>query len=361
LPIEKARKRFQGKGKGPVAATIVDVAKLAGVSVATASRVLSGSRYKVSERVRERVLKAAAELHYVPNAHARALVGSGSKTVGVLVHDVTNPYFTQVLGAIQRVAAEMNRLVLIGSSDRDPERDLSFIHMLYAHRVEALIIAASGIDDLSFAQRMTRSLELFTRSGRRVVFINRHHVPGDCVLPDNFGGARALGQLLVKLGHRRIGIITGPERLTATRDRFDGLRHALEEAGIPLPPERVEPGEFSRDGGYRAAQRLLDRVPDLTAIAALNDLMAVGAIAALRERGIAVPRDVSVTGFGDLFFAREIMPPLTTVHIPLEEMGVRAMKLALSPAGPQIRVEHIPLEVVERESTAPPPAAARGA
>jgi len=344
-----------------VAATIVDVAKLAGVSVATASRVLSGSRYKVSDGVRERVLKAASELQYVPNAHARALVGSGTRTVGVLVHDVTNPYFTQLVGAIQRVAAEMGLLVLIGSSDRNPDRDLSFIHMLYAHRVEALIIAASGVDDLEFAQRMTRSVEMFTQNGRRVVFINRHHVPGDCVLPDNFNGARTLGQLLVRLGHRRIGIISGPERLTATRDRLEGFRRALADAGIPLTPEQIEVGDFSRDGGFRAAQRLMERVPGLTAVAAMNDLMAIGAIAALRERGLVVPRDVSVTGFGDHFFARDVMPPLTTVHVPLEEMGARAMKLALTPAGPEIRVEHIPLEVVERESTAPPPAREREA
>lgn len=335
-------------------ATLTDVARQAGVSVATVSRVISGSSYRVSDEIRERVLEAARELNYIPNALARALVGAATDTIGVLVHDLLSPYFAEMVGGMQRVAAQAGKLVLVCSTYRDPERELQYLRTLHAQRVEAVIMAGSGLDDLAYAEKLAAQIRAFTADNRRVVFVSRHHVPGDAVLPLNFAGARALGQALIDMGHRHIGIITGPTLLTTVRDRMDGFRLIFREAGLELPDQRVIASDFTRSGGARAAVELMRRAPELTAIVAMNDLLGVGAMAGLRDMGLSIPGDVSVASFGDSYLARDVTPALSTVGIPLEELGERAMRLALEPPQPELRVEHVPLQVVLRASTAPP-------
>ncbi|MDB4895046.1 MAG: transcriptional regulator, LacI family [Firmicutes bacterium] len=334
--------------------TLADVARLARVSPATASRVISGSTYGVSAQLRERVLKAVSDLKYVPNAHAQALVGASSLTVGVIVGDMSDPYFAEVTRGIQNAAIASGRLTMMCNSFRDPERELAYIRLLHAQRVEAIIMAGGGVDDRVYSQKLASHIDAFTAVGGRVTFISRHHVVGNAVLPDNVGGARAIGRALVALGHRQIGVISGPKLLTTTRDRMDGFRSALAEADVTLPPGQIVHGDFSRDSGAEAAGRLLDRAPDITAIFALNDGMAIGALSVLRNRGIAVPAAMSVVGFDDIPAARDVMPALSTVHLPMVECGARAMELALSQRGSELRVEHVPTQVVLRNSTAPP-------
>lgn len=334
--------------------TLADVARMAGVSVATASRVISGSSYGVSEQLRERVMRAVSDLKYVPNAHAQALVGAASSTVGVIVGDMSDPYFAEVTRGIQRIASRAGRLVMICNSFRDPERELAYLRLLHAQRVEAIIMAGGGVDDRAYSQKLASQIDAFTAVGGRVTFISRHHIVGDAILPDNVGGGRAIGRTLVELGHRRIGIISAPEHLTTTRDRMDGFKTALAEAGVTVAPNAIVQGDFSRDSGAEAAARLLEQAPDITAIFALNDAMAIGALGVLRSRGIAVPEQISVVGFDDIPSARDVTPALTTVELPMSELGARAMELALSQQGSAIRVEHVPTRVVLRASTAPP-------
>ena len=335
-------------------ATLADVARRAGVSPATVSRVINGSRRGVTAELRARVLEAVRELRFVPNAHARALVGATPRAVGVIVHDVSDPYFAEIMRGVQRVAGEAGRLVTICNSYRDPERELAYVALLRAQRVGALVLAGGGIDDREFALEMTGQVAALAKEGGRAAFIGRHHVPGDAVIPDNSGGARALGRALVAMGHREFAVVSGPERLTTTRDRLEGLRGALAEAGLVLPPDRIVGGDFSRDGGAEAARVLLERAPEATVIVALNDPMAVGVLAVLRERGLRVPDDISVAGFDDIPLARDVEPPLTTVRVPMADLGARALTLALDPPGPELRVEHVPTELVLRRSTAPP-------
>ncbi len=332
---------------------LTDVAHKAGVSLATASRVLNGSTRGVTAELRTRVLAAAEALRYVPNAHAQALARASTSTVGVIVHDVSDPYFSEIMRGIQRVAGENGRLVMICNSYRDPERELAYVRLLHAQRVEALILAGSGLDDREYSKQMADQAEAFSSAGRCITFIGRHHVPGDAVLPDNVGGARELGRALIAMGHRHFGIISGPSLLTTSRDRFDGFRSALAEARITLPPAQVIAGDFSRDSGSQAAVELVARAPHITAIFALNDVMAVGALAALRERGVAVPEAISLAGFDDIPFTRDVTPALSTVRVPMAELGARAMTLALEPRGSELRVEHLPTEVMLRASTAP--------
>jgi LacI family transcriptional regulator len=334
-------------------ATLADVARRAGVSQATASRVINDSSYRVTNELRGRVLAAAEELHYVPNAHAQALARANTRTVGVIVHDVSDPYFSEITRGIQRVASEAGRLVMICNTYRDLERELAYVRLLHAQRVEAMILAGSGYDDRHFSQKLTAQVGSFTASGGRMSFIGRHHLAGDAVIPDNVGGARALGRALIELEHRHIGVISGPPLLTTTRDRLDGFRSALNEAGVVLQPNHVVNSDFSRDGGVQATYALLAQAPDISAIFALNDTMAVGVLAALRERGIAVPDDISVVGFDDIPITRDVTPALSTVRVPMVEMGTRAMELAVSPHESELHVEHLPTELVLRASTAP--------
>ena len=337
------------------APTITDVARLAGVSTATASRTLNRAHApKVKPELREQVLAAARELGYAPNPHARALASATDPAIAVVVHDVTDPYFSEIVRGMLQAAARTERMVLISNTYRDPERELAYVSYFRARRVETLILAGSGREDRAFGAAMAAHILAFEAAGGRAALIGRHYAPGDAVIPDNVGGGRALAQALVELGHRRIGVIAGPPILTTTSDRLAGFKQGLAEAGVELPETAVVAGDFTRDSGERAAVQLLERVPRLTALFALNDVMAIGALAALRSLGLDVPADVSVAGFDDIPIARDLVPGLTTVRVPMAEIGARALELSLSPRAAGLQVEHVPTELVIRESTGKP-------
>jgi LacI family transcriptional regulator len=339
-----------------MSARLRDVALRAGVSVATASRVISGRDEGVHPARREAVLRAAQDLHYVPNAHAQALARAGTAQIGAILHDVSDPYFSEIVRGVQRAAADADRLVTVCNSYRDPERELAYVGLLRSLRVDALILTGSGLDDRSYSQRLAAQIDAFAATGGRPVFIGRHHVVGDAVLPDNVGGARALAHALVALGHRRFAIISGPALLTTTRDRLDGFAAGLAEHDLALDERAIVPGDFSRESGMSAMRTLLESgaAARATCVVALNDAMALGALRVLRERGIAVPEVLSLVGFDDIPGTLDASPTLSTVHIPLVEMGALAVQLALAPAAGELRVRHAPAEVVLRESTAPP-------
>lgn len=338
--------------------TLADVARRAGVSPATASRVINAAPYAVAEALRERVLAAVAELDYVPNAHAQMLARPHRGAVGVIVHDVSDPYFSEITRGLQRVATEQGRLVIICNSYRDVDREVAYVELLRAQQVEAVILAGSGYRDADMTARLNAKLRAYAASGGRVAVIGRHEGAGDAVMPANVEGGRAITAALYDLGHTHVGVIAGPRSLTTTADRLKGVRQAVRAAKATLPAAQVVGGDFSRDGGAAAAAMLLDTHPGLTAILALNDAMAIGTLATLRERGIACPQQVSVAGFDDMPIARDVTPSLTTVRLPLVDMGAMAMTMALDrAAGDEPRAVSIAAEVVVRASTAPPPPA----
>lgn len=333
--------------------TLSEVAKRAGVSLATASRVINGGTRGVTTDLRTRVLAAAQELSYVPNANAQALARASTHLVGVLVHDMSDPYFSEILRGIQRVASENGRMTLVVNSYRDPTREIDCVRLFHAHRVEALILAGSGLDERTYSQNMAAQIESFTAGGGRVAFIGRHHLTGDAVIPDNFGGAREMARALAELGHRRIGVIGGPPLVTTSRDRLEGFRKGLQDRGIELPVELIAKGDFSRDSGAQAVIELLERDPKITAIFALNDHMAVGALTTLRQRGVRVPDEISVAGYDDIPIAADVTPALSTVRVPMVDMGARAMAMALETRGSELLVEYLSTQIVLRESTGP--------
>lgn len=321
------------------------VAREAGVSLATASRVLSGSSYPVSEALRERVLAVAKDLDYVPNAQARALIRGNARTVGMLVGQVGDPYFDAMIHGTHAVAAEESCLVTVVTTLRDPERELESFRLLQSHGASIMIVAGSGIDDGDYRAGLAARIRSFPG---RTVLMGRHDLDAEVdaiqVEADNVGAGRVLGQHLRALGHRHVGVLSGLARVTSTSDRIAGITEGLEAEPAVL---EVQP---TRDGGYAGTADLLARHPCLTAIIGTADQMAIGALAYCSDRGIVVPRDLSVAGCNDIWVGRDLIPSLTTVHIPLHEMGSAALRLALD-GDPGVRGQTYPVQLVAREST----------
>jgi LacI family transcriptional regulator len=330
-------------------ATLADVARRAGVSTATASRIINGSSKPVADVLRERVLAAVADLQYVPNAHAQMLARSHRSAVGVIVHDVSDPYFAEITRGLQRVASAHGRLVIICNSFREPERELEYLELLHAHQVAAIVVAGSGYLDEDASSRLDARMQAYEATGGRIAVVGRHGRTGDAVLPDNEEGGFLAAEHLYSLGHTEIGVIAGPAALTTTADRLDGLRRSARLRKQKLPKARIVHADFTRDGGYAAAADLIAEHPSLTAVVALNDSMAVGTLAALRE----ADREVAVVGFDDMPIARDVTPSLTSIRLPLTEMGARAMELALGEPGADPRTERVGAELVQRQSTWP--------
>ncbi|MBB4944460.1 LacI family transcriptional regulator [Streptosporangium album] len=335
--------------------TLNDVAQAAGVSPATASRALNGTA-RVRADLRERVLAAAGQLAYTPNAHAQALARASSQAVGVICHDVSDPYFAGIARGVMRAAAEHDFQVIMGSTFRDPAREVSYVSMMRGQRVRAILLIGSGFEDRAWQEAMREELARCSAAGARIAAVSRHQgLRIDSVLPENRAGAAALARALLDLGHRDFAVLTGPPTLTTVMDRLNGFRDALTQAGITLDPGQIVEGVFSRDGGYRAAGELISRGLRATCVFASTDIMAVGALAAFRDHGLAVPADVSLAGFDDIPVVGDLTPPLTTVALPLEELGKRVMALALRPAiAGRSRIERVPGTVVLRASTSAP-------
>ena len=332
-----------------------DVAEEAGVSIATASRSLSGAS-GVSEVVAEQVRVVAHRMGYIANFHARSLAAGTSRSVGLVVHEIGDPYFAEIASGVLRVGAREGLTVQICHTGRDPERELEQVRMLVANRVGALIIAGSGFVDARLQASAKADLQNYRAAGGRVAVIGRHQLGVDAVLPDNIGGGRAIAEHVLGLGHRRVAIATGSRGLTTIADRLAGAAEAFGAAGLTIEGVPVIEAEFTREGGKVAAERILTRHRDVTAVIALNDDMAIGILSVLRTHGIAVPEQLSVSGFDDVAVAGDLAPSLTTVRLPMVEMGELALELALKEPATRPRRRVAKHELVARDSTAPPPA-----
>ena len=337
-----------------------DVARLAGVHPATASRALNEeTRGLVNRETARRVSDAAADLGYRPNRIARGLKTNRSYTVGVLIPDLTNPLFPPMLRGIEDRLEEAGYTPLIANTDNQPEREARHTETMRARQVDAIITAT--------ARRYHRAINELSTDGMPVVLLNRW-LPGVAIssaTPDDRAGQRLAVQHLIDLGHRRIAYLAGPEDLSTGSERKAGFIEAMRLAGREPDRSLIAVGVgYSVAEGLRLTRQLLDSKRDFTAIAAANDLFALAALDLLAERGLGCPGKVSAVGFNDMPFAARFQPPLTTIRIPHYEMGAAAADLALERLqDPDAEPRHLRLEptLVIRESAAPPDSAARAA
>lgn len=305
--------------------TIRDVARIAGVSVATVSRVLNNSAL-VSAETRESVMRAVAETGYRPNANAQALATQVSDTIGVVVMDVSDPFFGALVKAVDVVAQQHNKYVLIGNSYHQEEKERHAIEVLIRQRCNALIVHAKALSDAELGE--------FLEHIPGMVLINRI-VPGyahRCVGLDNVSGALMATRMLLNQGHQRIGYLASSHSIEDNDQRREGWLRALGEQGITPPESWIGVGSPDMQGGEAAMVELLGRNLQLSAVFSYNDSMAAGALTALKDNGIVVPHHVSVIGFDDIPIARYTDPQLTTVRYPIVSMARLATELALQGA-----------------------------
>jgi LacI family transcriptional regulator len=319
-----------------------DVATAAGVSLATASRALNGQA-GVGAELAEKVRRVAQELGYVANVHARQLAGGTTSVIGLIVHEIDDPFFTEIAGGIVRSALEENLMVQVSHSGRDPVQELREITTLVVQDVDGIIIAGSGYVDPA-----KEVLQAYQQRGGRVAVIGRHHLSVDAVLADNVAVGALAGQHLVELGHRDVLVAAGSEQLTTIADRLAGIRSALQGVGVK---PTVLHDEFSLEGGARIASRIGEQARPPSAILALSDLMAIGVLQELRRKGLRVPDDISVMGIDDITVAQSLAPALTTVAVPLTELGEIAFSMVRKPAAAKPRRRILPAHLVVREST----------
>ncbi|HEX6060145.1 MAG TPA: LacI family DNA-binding transcriptional regulator [Gemmatimonadaceae bacterium] len=296
--------------------TIRDVARRAGVSVATVSRVYTG-RGPVHESTRTRVVAAARELRYTPDAAARSLITRRTETLGVLLPDLYGEFFSELIRGVDRTARQHDYHLLVSGCHAGPG-ELGGALRAMRGSVDGLVVLWPELDVGGLTADLPEHLPV-------VLLSAAGHTAYESIAVDNYGGARAIVEHLLARGHRRIATIAGAERNGEARERLRGYRDALRGAGIRPRADWEVIGHFTEDGGHAAAQRLLALAERPGAIFAANDSMAIGAMSALADAGLRIPDDVAVAGFDDVPIARYTSPPLSTVHVPIQELGARAV------------------------------------
>ena len=301
---------------------IKDVAKLAGVAPITVSRVINNSG-SVNPATRERVQKAIDELHYVPNTLAQSLRSKQTHTIALLLSDITNPFWTTIARGVEDAAAEKGFHTILCNTDENPEKEATYLNLLLQRRVDGIVIAPT------------------TNDKERLTALKRHQLPcvlidrrvdgfkSDVVCGDSRGGAELLTEHLIELGHRQIALVSGPNSISSAAERAEGYRAALRKHHLPVEEELIFQGEFKQESGYQIVKRLIEREPRPTAIFAANNLIAVGALQALREMGLRVPDDMALVCFDDIPYASAIEPFLTVAAQPAYEMGRTAAGLLM--------------------------------
>jgi LacI family transcriptional regulator, galactose operon repressor len=333
--------------------TLRDVAARAGVHPATASRALNPeTRLLVREDTARRVLEAAEALGYHPNQVARSLRTRRSHTVGMLIPDLTNPLFPPIVRGLEDRLAAAGYVALIGNTDADRERERKLFEQMRARHVDGMVLATAHLSDPLLAEA--------AKAGLPVVLVNRmaqdQSVPSVSV--DNDRGMQMAVSHLIGQGHRRIAHIGGPQELSTGLHRYRGFVAAMESHQLAAGPDTVVFAKaYSIEEGLRCTRLLLERRPGVTAVAAANDMLALGCFEALEEAGRGCPADVSVVGFNDMPFMDRLRPPLTTIRFPHYQVGTEAAQLLLeriSGDGGPVKVLYLAPELVVRGSTAPP-------
>ncbi|MFJ6124181.1 LacI family DNA-binding transcriptional regulator [Streptomyces griseoviridis] len=353
-------RRRGGRAGQDKPSTIRDVAAKAGVSVATVSRTLAGN-YPVSEETRARVMAAVTSLHYVVNVHAKALSGQVAGPIALVIQDITGPSLAHVAAGVEQEAAARGRLSLVCATHGDTRREDNLVQLMREQHAAAVVLVGGVVPDDAYHRRMAQYATALDAAGSRLVLCGRPPLPGGLPVTvveyDNKGGAFQAADHLLTAGHRRILFLGGETQQSSSEERRAGYQQALRAHGVPYAEELDLAGLYTRVSGYQRTRDALRSGLEFTAVFAGTDMVAVGALAALREAGLDVPGDVSVVGFDDVPFAADLSPSLTTVRVPYEELGVTAVRLALGRSERLAGDDHVVLstQLVIRHSTRPTP------
>ncbi|GMA15320.1 LacI family transcriptional regulator (plasmid) [Deinococcus metallilatus] len=329
--------------------TIHDVARQVNLSIATVSRALNRPE-SVPEPTRQRVLEAVRLTGYRPDAIGRSLREGRSRSVGLIVSDIRNPFYASITKAVEDIAQARGYGVLICNADEKPERAQEALHFLASHQVSGIIHVPTGENVAVLGELEARGVPI----------VDLDRVSGlqnaGAVLVNNRQGARQAAEHLIGLGHQRIATIAGPQHLTTGRERLEGFRQALEEAGIRLLKRHVEFGDFREASGMRAAQRLFALPKPPTALFVANNEMMAGALGAVLESGRRIPHDISLVGFDDARWAQYMHPPLTVVAQPIDAIGTLAAEQLFEriEGKPAARIQVLDTQLIVRASTGPP-------
>ncbi len=334
--------------------TLKDVAKAVGVHVSTVSRALDArTRHMITADVAERIIQVSRELNYAPNAAAYSLRTNRSRLIGVIIPDITNPIFPPIIRGIEDELDRHNYVAIVVNTDGTDERESALIATLRGREIDGMILASVARED--------RAIDALVEDGIAVVTVNRRvdspHISS--VVNDERHGMHLVLSHLIELGHSDIAWIAGPQGLSTGKVRHEAFLHYRNALGLVADPGNIAfADKFSELEGERCMEELLAGPRNFTAVAASNDLLAIGALSTLKRHGIDCPAEISVTGFNDMYLSDRIEPPLTTVRIQQYEVGVRAAQLLLGhiDAGNEpMKPVHdlMPVELVVRQSTAP--------
>lgn len=307
-----------------------DVANKAGVSLMTVSRVLN-NKEEVATETRQRIQAIIADLGYRPSGVARSLATQRTATIGLIVPDIANPYFSGIAQGVAQVAYAEDFSVLLCDCNEEPERELEMLHVLDDKRVDGVIIAAPRLNSLQLLPELERH--------RDVIIINRHFENGNhnsvigYVVNDDQEGCRKAIEYLLNCGHSTVGFLAGPQASYGSQRRMLGYRQALLDAGVPFDPAIIRHCPPNVKGGQESARLLLNDHPEITSLFCFNDLVAIGALQTCTEIGKHIPEDIAIVGFDDIPMASWVNPPLTTCQVAFEEMGHLAMQLLIQHIG----------------------------
>jgi LacI family transcriptional regulator, galactose operon repressor len=333
--------------------SLADVAARAGVSITTASRVLSGSLHPVAETTRAKVLEAASELDFEPNLLARGLVMQRTHIVGVLVHDLRDEFYARIVRGIEDVAFANDFSVVVCETDRDPDKEIAYVRRLRSQRVDAVIYAGSSAADAEKQDQIVEQIRRLENAGAVLLRLAPHATVEPDVTYSTREGFGLLVDHLADLGHSEFAYVGAPVALNSTKVARHALAEALFRHGIEFRAERMIPGDGTRAAGVEAAKHLVERGLPVTAVLAATDHAAAGLLEGFAALGVDVPAEVSVVGFGDLTLAHDLS--LTTVRVPLTEVGDTAMKRCIWYLGGGARAgrDNLPLALVVRSSCGP--------
>jgi DNA-binding LacI/PurR family transcriptional regulator len=323
-------------------ANMKQIAKIAGVSLGTVSHVLNGSA-AVREPLRKRVMDAVDALGYQPNQLARGLRRDKTNMIGMIIPDVTNPFFPAVVRGAEDVAFANGYRLVLCNTDNDHSKEIVHLNELRTYLPSGLIVIPSNFSDL------TAQAKSYQKAGTAVVCVDRlpRDWAGDTVTADNENGAYLAINYVLSQGHKQLAVIMGPKHLTNAQDRLKGFSRALHEKKIHVGPEYIQEASFDQQGGYSKTMMLLRMTPRPTLIFAGNDMIAFGALLAFRETGVRCPEDISLIGFDDLDLAQMTSPPLSSVSQSGYEMGTAAAGILID----RVRGDHGPPKHVVLETT----------